>query len=223
MPGHCLGTRSQTESERSKQKLKLELLRGSRPKLESLPVSVVVHQHLVRPRLYVLWNCCAENSHAATPAVSPGPLHEGRADRSDKGLGSRLDKPNSDRGTFVDDQIQDVAWLHQDVQEQAPDFLRFFLLSQLSEPGRLGTALCGPASRLASTMTFSGCDTSPTVDCCHFQFVERRVKRNLEGLANVRLDELTVVRCLWLFFIFAYAEEERTWREGRQNSPLASQ
>ena len=31
-----------------KQKLKLELLRGSRLKLESLPVSVVVHQHLVR-------------------------------------------------------------------------------------------------------------------------------------------------------------------------------
>ena len=48
MPGHCLGTRSQTESECSKQKLKLELLRGSRPKLESLPISVVVHEHLVR-------------------------------------------------------------------------------------------------------------------------------------------------------------------------------
>ena len=49
MPGHGLGTRSQTDSECSlKQKLKLELLRGSRPKLESLPVSVVVHEHLVR-------------------------------------------------------------------------------------------------------------------------------------------------------------------------------
>ena len=31
-----------------KQKLKLELLRGSRLKLDSLPVSVVVHEHLVR-------------------------------------------------------------------------------------------------------------------------------------------------------------------------------
>ena len=31
-----------------KQKLKLELLRGSKPKLESLPVSVEVHEHLVR-------------------------------------------------------------------------------------------------------------------------------------------------------------------------------
>ena len=48
MPGHGLGTRSQTESECSKQKLKLELLRGSKPKLESLPFSVVVHEHLVR-------------------------------------------------------------------------------------------------------------------------------------------------------------------------------
>ena len=39
---------SDCESECSKQKLKLELLRGSRPKPESLPVSVVVHEHLVR-------------------------------------------------------------------------------------------------------------------------------------------------------------------------------
>ena len=34
----------------------------------------------------------------------------------------------------------------------------------------------------------------------HFQCVERRVQRNLEGLANVRFDELTVVRRHWLFF-----------------------
>ena len=46
-------------------------------------------------------------------------------------------------------------------------FFGFFLLSQLSEPGRLGTA-SGPASRLARAMTFSGCDTSPMVDCCSF-------------------------------------------------------
>ena len=45
MPGHCLGTRSKSVET---QKLKLELLRGSKPKLESLPVSVVVHEHLVR-------------------------------------------------------------------------------------------------------------------------------------------------------------------------------
>ena len=53
------------------------------------------------------------------------------------------------------------------MQEQASDFFFcFFSLSQLSEPGRLGTALSGPASGRASAMTFSGCDTSPTVDCC---------------------------------------------------------
>ena len=40
----------------------------------------------------------------------------------------------------------------------------------------------------------------------HFQSVERRVQRNLERLANVRLDELTVVRRHWLFFFML------TWR-----------
>ena len=63
----------------------------------------------------------------------------------------------------------------------------------------------------------------------HFQSVERRVQRNLEGLANVRLDELPGCRAATLtffffffFFLMRYAEE-RTRREGRQNSPLASQ
>ena len=55
------------------------------------------------------------------------------------------------------------------MQEQASDFFFcFFSLSQLSEPGRLGTALSGPAGRRASAMTFSRCDTSLTVDCCSF-------------------------------------------------------
>ena len=81
-------------------------------------------------------------------------------------------------------------------------FCCFFLLSKLSEPGRLGTALSGPASRLASAMTFSGCDTSPTVDCCSFSICRTQSlgQRNLEGLENVRLDELTVVRRHRLFF-----------------------
>ena len=52
-----------------KQKLKLELLRGSRLKLESLPVSVVVHEHLVRAGCMFFGTACyAANSHAATPA-----------------------------------------------------------------------------------------------------------------------------------------------------------
>ena len=107
------------------------------------------------------------------------------------------------------DNIKNVAWLHQDVQEQASDFfffVCFFSLSQLSEPGRLGTALSGPAGRRASAMTLSRCDTSPTVDCCSFQSVERRVQRNLEGLANVRFDpdELPGCRAATLTFFFFF-------------------
>ena len=62
----------------------------------------------------------------------------------------------------------------------------------------------------------------------HFQSVERRVQRNLEGLANVRLDPDELPGCraatLTFFFFFLNASaEERIRREGRQNSPLASQ
>ena len=74
-----------------------------------------------------------------------------------------------------------------------------FLFTQ-SEPGRLGTALSGPASRLVCAMTFSGYDPRQLSTAVHFQSVERRVQRNLEGLANVRLGELTVGRRHWLFF-----------------------
>ena len=91
MPGHGLGTRSQTESECSKQKLKMELLRGSRPKLESLPVSVVVHEHLVRAGCLffgtttrrTLTRLHRQFSQALFTKVE-------HSDRSDEGLGSRL-------------------------------------------------------------------------------------------------------------------------------------
>ena len=56
-------------------------------------------------------------------------------------------------------------------------------------------------------MDLQGCDTSPTVhQCCYFQSVERRVQRNLEGLANVRLDpdELPVCRAATLPFFFFF-------------------
>ena len=43
----------------------------------------------------------------------------------------------------------------------------------------------------------------------HFQSVERRVQRNLEGLANVRFDELTVVRRHWLFFLLMLTRRRR--------------
>ena len=117
------------------------------------------------------------------------------------------------------------------MQEQASGFFCFFLLSQLSEPGRLGTALSGPASRCASAMTRSppaAVIPRRRSTAVHFQSVERRVQRNLEGLANVRLDPDELPGCraatltFFLFFLNAYAEE-RTRREGRQKSPLASQ
>ena len=65
-------------------------------------------------------------------------------------------------------------------------FLFLFFLSQLSEPGRLGTALSGPASRLASAMSFSGCDTSPTVDCCSFSICRTQSPEEL-GRVGERL------------------------------------
>ena len=59
----------------------------------------------------------------------------------------------------------------------------------------------------------------------HFQSVERRVQRNLEGLANVRFDpdELPGCRAATLTFFFNAYAEERPRRERRQNSPPASQ
>ena len=93
------------------------------------------------------------------------------------------------------------------MQEQASDFFCFFLLSQLFEPGRLGTALSGPASRRASAMTSSGLIPRRRLTAVHFQSVERRVQRNLEGLANVRLDpeELPGCRAATLtFFLFFF-------------------
>ena len=95
-------------------------------------------------------------------------------------------------------------------------FFCFFLLSQLSEPGRLGTALFGPASRLASAKTSSSCDTSPTVECCSLSLCRTQSQEEEEWTwkcwRTFAVDELTVVRRDWLFF-YAYAKRERTQRE----------
>ena len=102
-------------------------------------------------------------------------------------------------------------------------FSLFLLLSQMSEPGRLGTALSGPASRLASAMTFSGCDTSPTVDCCSFSICPTQSPEELGMVGERSLGWTDCCAATRTFFFNAYAEE-RTRREGtrRQNSPLAS-
>ena len=95
------------------------------------------------------------------------------------------------------------------MQEQAPDFFGFFQLSQLSEPGRLGPALCGPSLvDLLAPWPSAAVIPRRRSTAVHFQSVERRVQRNLEGLANVRLDELTVVRRHWLFFFNALIRGE---------------
>ena len=101
----------------------------------------------------------------------------------------------------------------------------FFLLSQLSDPGRLATALCGPASRLASAMTFSGCDTSPTVDCCSFSICRTQSPEELGrvGERSLGWTDCRAATLTFFFFFNAYAEKERTRREGRYNSPLGSQ
>ena len=52
-------------------------------------------------------------------------------------------------------------------QARAPDFFVSFHSASCLSLGDL-VQRCRPASRLASAMTFSGCDTSPTVDCCSF-------------------------------------------------------
>ena len=98
------------------------------------------------------------------------------------------------------------------MQEQAPDFFVSFYSASCLSVGDLVQRFLGQlASRLACAMTFSGCDTLPTrrSTAVHFQSVERRVQRNLEGLANVRLDELTVVRRHWLSFFFLMVTRRR--------------
>ena len=101
-------------------------------------------------------------------------------------------------------------------------FFFLFLFTQPAVwPGRLGTALSGPASRLASAMTFSGCDTSPTVaiDCCSFSIWRTQSPEELGRVGERSLGWTARLPCgdTDFFFFNAYAEE-RTRREGRQNS-----
>ena len=110
-------------------------------------------------------------------------------------------------------------------------FFGFFLTQPLlSEPARLGPALSGPASRLASAMTFSGCDTSPTVDCCSFSICRTQSPEEL-GRVGERSLGWTDCRAATLTFFFLMLTRRRSAedsdssrREGRQtHSPLASQ
>ena len=96
------------------------------------------------------------------------------------------------------------------MQEQASDFFLFvcfFSLSQLSEPGRLGTTLSGPASRLASAMTFSRRDTS--VDCCSLSICRTQSPEELGRVGERSLRSGWTARLLcgdtdFFFFFFFF-------------------
>ena len=91
-------------------------------------------------------------------------------------------------------------------------FFCFSLLSQLSEPERLGTALSGPASRLASAMTFSGCDTSPTVDCCSFSICRTQSPEELGRVGERSLGWTARLSCGdtdFFFFFFLMLTRRR--------------
>ena len=103
-------------------------------------------------------------------------------------------------------------------------FFCSFLLSQLSEPGRLGTALSGPASRLASAMTFSDCDTSPMVDYCSFSICQTQSPEELGSLGKRSLGWTDCRAATLTFFFFQCLRGEgEDLERGEKNSPLASQ
>ena len=108
-------------------------------------------------------------------------------------------------------------------------FFCFFLLSQLSEPGRLGTALSGPASRRASAIIQRLWYLAAGWLLFIFNLSNAESRGTWKGwrmFAWIRMNCQAVVRRHWLFFLFFFLNtyaEERTRREGRQNSPLASQ
>ena len=80
-------------------------------------------------------------------------------------------------------------------------FVCFFLLSQRLSLGDLVQRCLGQPVDLLAPWPSVAVIPRRRLTAVHFQSVERRVQRNLEGLANVRLDELrTVERRHWLFF-----------------------
>ena len=101
------------------------------------------------------------------------------------------------------------------MQKQAPDF---FLVSLNSASclslGDLVQRCLGQPVDLLTPWPSAAVIPRRRSTAVHFQSVERRVQRNLEGLANVRLDELTVVRRHWLFFMLTRRSPGSTRREG---------
>ena len=105
-------------------------------------------------------------------------------------------------------------------------FVSFYSASFLSLGDLVQRCLGQPVDSLASAMTLSGCDTSPTVDCCSFSICRTQSPEELGRVGEHSLGWTARLSCgdtdFFFFFFNAYAEE-RTRRERRQNSPLASQ
>ena len=97
-------------------------------------------------------------------------------------------------------------------------FLCFVLLSQLSEPGRLGTALSGPTSRFASAMIFSGCDTSPTVDCCLFSICRTQSPEELGRVGERSLQWTARLPCGGTDFFLMLTRRRGLWERGEKFS-----
>ena len=72
-------------------------------------------------------------------------------------------------------------------------------------------------------MTFSGSDTSPTVDSCSFSICRTQSPEELGRVGERSLGWTDCRAATLTFFFNAYTEKERTRREGRQKSSLASQ
>ena len=103
-----------------------------------------------------------------------------------------------------------AAWLHQDVQEQASDlfiflFVSFHSASCLSLGDLVQRCLGQPVDVLVPWPSAAVIPRRRST-AVHFQSVERRVQRNLEGWANVRLDpdELPGCRAATLTFFFFF-------------------
>ena len=98
------------------------------------------------------------------------------------------------------------------MQEQAPDFFLFLFTQPAAAVWAWETwykrCLGEPVDLLAPRPSAAVIPRRRST-AVHFQSIERRVQGNLEGLANVRLDELTVVRWHWLFFFLMLTRRRR--------------
>ena len=124
------------------------------------------------------------------------------------------------RGMFVDDQIQNFPTTSKmlDCTKTWRNMLRIFFVSFYSASclslGDLVQRCLGQPVDLLAPWPSAAAIPRRRSTAVYFQSVERRVQRNLEGLTNVRLDELTVMRRQWLFFLVLTRRRRRLGERG---------